>query len=49
MLIWDPKKRLTAKDALSHPYFTSEPLPCKPSEIPNIEGELKELNFRDVR
>jgi len=45
----DPDKRITAKQALSHNYLTSEPLPCLPSEIPQIEGELKELNFRDDR
>lgn len=49
MLSMDPDKRITAKQALSHNYLTSEPLPCLPSEIPQIEGELKELNFRDDR
>lgn len=32
LLAMDPKKRLTASEALTHPYFTSEPLPCQPSE-----------------
>ena len=49
MLEYNPKTRITAKDALAHPYFTEEPKPCDPSEIPTIEGELKELNFREER
>jgi serine/threonine protein kinase len=47
MLDYNPKNRITATEALQHPYFTSDPKPCLPSEIPKIEGELKELNFRD--
>lgn len=47
MLDYNPKKRITATAALQHSYFTSSPKPCQPSEIPKIEGELKELNFRD--
>lgn len=27
MLEWDPERRITAKEALSHPFFTQEPLP----------------------
>ena len=49
MLDYNPKNRITASAALQHPYFTSDPKPCLPSEIPKIEGELKELNFRDQR
>lgn len=49
MLSLDPGKRITAQQALEHPYLTTNPLPCNPSEIPLIEGELKELNFRDDR
>lgn len=49
MLEFDPRKRITAKEALKHPYFHTAPLPCSPSELPKIEGELKELNFRDER
>ena len=32
LLALDAKKRLTASEALKHPYFTTEPLPCQPSE-----------------
>jgi serine/threonine protein kinase len=40
MIEYDPKKRITAAEALNHPYFKDA---CKPSDIPPIEGELKEL------
>ena len=49
MLDYNPKVRITATQALQHKYFTTEPLPCEPNEIPIIEGELKELNFREAR
>mmetsp|Transcript_43040 Transcript_43040/g.49904 ORF Transcript_43040/g.49904 Transcript_43040/m.49904 type:complete len:330 (-) Transcript_43040:22-1011(-) len=32
MLVFDPEKRISAKEALSHAYFSSEPLPCPLSE-----------------
>lgn len=32
LLTYDPKKRPTAAEALKHSYFSSEPLPCQPSE-----------------
>ena len=38
MLVMDPKKRINAKEALVHEYFTSEPLPCQPSEIGKMES-----------
>ena len=38
MLMMDPKKRITAKEALEHEYFTSDPLPCLPSEIEKFES-----------
>jgi serine/threonine protein kinase len=48
MLEYDPSKRITSTAALQHPYFSTEPLPCDPGQI-KIEGEYKELNFRDER
>lgn len=33
MLAMDPKKRLTASEALAHDFFTKEsPKPCQPNE-----------------
>ena len=49
MLELNPAHRISAAEALEHQYFCQDPLPCDPSEIPKIEGELKELNFRDER
>lgn len=34
MLTLDPTKRISAADALKHPYFTTLPLPCEPHELP---------------
>ena len=34
LLVWDPKKRFTVEQALSHPYFTSHPLPALPQSLP---------------
>ncbi|KAF7309578.1 Cmgc cdk cdk7 protein kinase [Mycena indigotica] len=33
-LIYEPKKRITAKDALSHAYFFAPPYPSHPSKLP---------------
>ena len=49
MLEYDPRKRITSLQALQHPFFKKDPKPCQPNEIPQIEGELKELNFREER
>ena len=49
MLSLDPAKRISAADALEHPYFSTEPLPCEPAEIPRIEGESHELTVRRER
>lgn len=38
MLVMDPKKRITAKEALNHEYFTCDPLPCLSSEIEKFES-----------
>jgi serine/threonine protein kinase len=43
MLALNPSKRITAKQALQHPYFSTEPLPCKIEDFPKIEGEAHEL------
>lgn len=43
MLTLNPVKRITAKQALSHPYFFTAPLACTPEELPKIEGEAHEF------
>ena len=32
LLTMDPTKRMSAKDALDHDYFWTDPMPCNPSE-----------------
>ena len=43
MLVLNPKFRITAKEALKHPFFTTEPLPSLPKDLPKIDGEAHEL------
>ncbi|CAN6821575.1 unnamed protein product, partial [Brassica oleracea] len=38
MLVLDPPKRISAKDALDSDYFWSEPLPCEPKSLPTYES-----------
>ncbi|KAL7665759.1 Serine/threonine-protein kinase BUR1 [[Candida] zeylanoides] len=37
LLTLNPYKRMNALDALNHEYFTNEPLPSQPSELPRFE------------
>ncbi|KAL0483465.1 cyclin-dependent kinase CDK7 [Acrasis kona] len=34
MFTFDPNKRITAKEALSHPYFSNQPKPTAPHDLP---------------
>uniref|UniRef100_A0A0A9WLW6 [RNA-polymerase]-subunit kinase n=2 Tax=Lygus hesperus TaxID=30085 RepID=A0A0A9WLW6_LYGHE len=34
----NPRKRISAAEALLDPYFTESPLPCLPSDLPGING-----------
>ncbi|GEM08090.1 P-TEFb-associated cyclin-dependent protein kinase Cdk9 [Rhodotorula toruloides] len=38
ILVLDPKKRLTANEALDHDWFWTEPFPCDPSRMPTYEA-----------
>lgn len=49
LLTLNPEKRISAKHALRDPYFTSEPLPCSPDNLPRIEGEAHELTVKEER
>ncbi|KAF5734978.1 Cyclin-dependent kinase E-1 [Tripterygium wilfordii] len=44
MLEYDPRKRLTAAQALEHEYFRIEPLPGRNSLVPSLSGE-KTVNY----
>lgn len=39
-LLFDPKKRITALEALKHSYFHENPLPTHPSKLPKPSAEL---------
>ncbi|RKP36258.1 kinase-like domain-containing protein [Dimargaris cristalligena] len=38
LLVLNPKKRLTASQALDHEFFWSEPLPADPADLPTYEA-----------
>ncbi|KAJ1959726.1 kinase subunit of RNA polymerase II carboxy-terminal domain kinase I, partial [Dispira parvispora] len=50
LLQFNPKQRLSAQQALEHPYFTSEqPKPAPPEEIPLIDGDWHEYEYKAKR
>lgn len=46
MLLYDDKKRITAAEALEHPYFQVDPQPCLPSQLPRFQEDLHEYTVR---
>lgn len=49
MLQLNPSKRITAAEALNHPYFHSDPLPCNPYELPTFNADFHEYTVRKDR
>lgn len=43
MLTMDPKQRITAEEALKHPYFTESPPPQHPSMMPTFPSHAEGL------
>lgn len=41
MLTMDPKQRITAEEALQHPYFTESPPPQHPSMMPTFPSHAE--------
>ena len=39
IIVWDPTKRLTAEEALQHPYFAADPPPTAPADLPGVVVE----------
>lgn len=49
LLALDPKKRLSAEQALNHEFFKREPLECALKEMPKIEKECHETLLRSKK
>ncbi|KAK9495173.1 kinase-like domain-containing protein [Lipomyces doorenjongii] len=51
LLTLDPCRRITAVSALSHPYFTTKPLPAMPQELPMYDSshEYDRRNFQQQK
>lgn len=47
-LVYEPRKRISAIDALSHPYFTSLPYPTHPSKLPKTANQLAPRALEEV-
>jgi len=43
MLEVNPEKRITASQALKHPYFSTGPIACKPEEVNLLPGDSHEF------
>jgi len=50
MLCYDPEKRISAADALNHPYFKEDPVAYEPENMPAFkslnEGDKKTKDLR---
>jgi len=47
MLTYDPKKRISARDAIQHPYFSERPLPKSPDMMPTFPIQWDEITKTD--
>jgi serine/threonine protein kinase len=43
MLDVNPEKRITASQALKHPYFSAVPVACEPKEVNLLPGDSHEF------
>lgn len=46
LLIYNPKNRLSAHQALNHPWFSAHPVPCQPFQIQKMDKEYHEYMHR---
>ncbi|EGC30913.1 hypothetical protein DICPUDRAFT_157293 [Dictyostelium purpureum] len=49
LLCMDPKKRITASEALDSAYFWTEPLPCNPKDLPQYPSCHEYRNKKRIR
>ncbi|KAG8990501.1 TFIIH complex serine/threonine-protein kinase subunit kin28 [Tulasnella sp. JGI-2019a] len=47
-LIFEPRRRISAKDALNHPYFFEDPPPSHPSKLPRVKPPQDDSHEDDV-
>ncbi|KAL5513242.1 KIN28 [Sanghuangporus vaninii] len=47
-LAYDPRKRISCKDALNHPYFFASPYPTHPSKLPKTANQLAPRALEEV-
>jgi cyclin-dependent kinase 7 len=40
MLVYEPRKRISAREGLDHPYFTALPNPTHPSKLPKTAASI---------
>lgn len=48
MLVYDPEKRISAEEALKHPWFSEAPLPAGPESMPDFPA-LNEISREQLR
>lgn len=51
LLALDPMRRLTAADAIAHEFFSTEPLPVEPGELPKFEEshEIDKERYKQLK
>ena len=47
-LVYEPRKRITCKEALNHPYFFAMPYPTHPSKLPKTANQLAPRPLEEV-
>ncbi|KAF8967673.1 kinase-like domain-containing protein [Flammula alnicola] len=47
-MIYEPRKRITAREALNHPYFFAIPYPTFPSKLPKCSTQLSARPLEEV-
>lgn len=48
MLTYDPRRRVSAEEALQHAFFSQPPQPCAPAAFSRLQGEYHNYMMRDA-